>query len=39
LQAGRFQFGTWMRLLRTFLPVRLAVRMTGGKSRMRERIG
>lgn len=38
LQAGRFQFGTWMRLLRTFLPVRLAARMTGGKSRMRERI-
>jgi predicted O-methyltransferase YrrM len=35
LQAGRFQFGTWMRMLRTFLPVRLATRLTGHRSRKR----
>jgi predicted O-methyltransferase YrrM len=32
LQAGGFQFGTWMRLLRTFLPVKLAARLTGKKT-------
>ena len=32
LQAGGFQFGTWMRLLRTFLPVKLATRLTGKKT-------
>ncbi len=35
LQAGRFQFGTWMRWLRTFMPVWLAARLTGRKSRAR----
>lgn len=37
LQAGGFQFGTWMRLLRTFLPVKLAASLTGKKTRAHER--